>query len=63
MYTVTDPATARLIEKFENATAEEIEEAIGRVHRGYQSWRRRSVAERAVIASRAADLFASPGSP
>lgn len=58
MYTVTDPATGELIEKIENATDEEVREAIGRVHHGYLSWRRRSVAERATIVSRAADLFA-----
>ncbi|GAA0484720.1 succinate-semialdehyde dehydrogenase [Paractinoplanes deccanensis] len=59
MYTVTDPATGELIEKIENATEEEIREAIDRVHRGYQSWRRRTVAERAEIVARAADLFAA----
>ncbi|MEE6258814.1 NAD-dependent succinate-semialdehyde dehydrogenase [Plantactinospora sonchi] len=58
MYTVTDPATGELIEQIENATDEEVREAIDRVHRGYLSWRRRPVAERAKIVSRAADLFA-----
>ncbi|GIG88407.1 NAD-dependent succinate-semialdehyde dehydrogenase [Plantactinospora endophytica] len=58
MYTVTDPATGELIEKIENATDAEVREAIDRVHRGYVSWRRRTVAERAEIVSRAADLFA-----
>ncbi|GIE34513.1 succinate-semialdehyde dehydrogenase [Actinoplanes italicus] len=59
MYTVTDPATGELIEKIENATDEEIQEAIDRVHRGYLSWRRRTVAERAGTVARAADLFAA----
>ncbi|MFY1670139.1 NAD-dependent succinate-semialdehyde dehydrogenase [Plantactinospora sp. WMMB334] len=58
MYTVADPATGELIEKIENATDEEVRAAIDRVHRGYQSWRRRPVTERAAIVSRAADLFA-----
>ncbi|AVT29605.1 succinate-semialdehyde dehydrogenase [Plantactinospora sp. BC1] len=58
MYTVTDPATGELIEKIENATEAEVRAAIERVHHGYQSWRRRPVAERAGIVSRAADLFA-----
>jgi succinate-semialdehyde dehydrogenase / glutarate-semialdehyde dehydrogenase len=58
MYTVTDPATGELIEEIENATDAEVREAIDRVHRGYRSWRRRPVAERAGIVSRAADLFA-----
>lgn len=58
MYTVTDPATGEPIEEIQNATDEEVREAIERVHRGYLSWRRRPVAERAAIVSRAADLFA-----
>jgi succinate-semialdehyde dehydrogenase/glutarate-semialdehyde dehydrogenase len=59
MYTVTDPATGELIEKIENATEEEIRAAIDRVHRGYLSWRRRPVTERAAVLARAADLFAA----
>ncbi|MFC0623715.1 NAD-dependent succinate-semialdehyde dehydrogenase [Kribbella deserti] len=58
MYTVTDPATGELIEQVPNATDEEVLAAIDRVHRGYGSWRQRSVAERAAIVARAADLFA-----
>jgi succinate-semialdehyde dehydrogenase/glutarate-semialdehyde dehydrogenase len=58
MYAVTDPATGELIEKIDNATDEEVRDAIDRVHRGYLAWRRRPVTERAEIMSRAADLFA-----
>jgi len=58
MYAVTDPATGELIEKIENATDEDVREAIDRVHRGYLSWRHRPVTERAKIVSRAAELFA-----
>ncbi len=58
MYSVTNPATGELIEKTPNATDEEVQEAIGRVHRGYSSWRRRTVAERSEIVLRAAGLFA-----
>ncbi|TCN41927.1 succinate-semialdehyde dehydrogenase/glutarate-semialdehyde dehydrogenase [Kribbella orskensis] len=58
MYAVTNPATGELIEQIENATEEEVGAAIGRVHRGYDSWRRRTVADRAKIVSRAAELFA-----
>jgi succinate-semialdehyde dehydrogenase/glutarate-semialdehyde dehydrogenase len=58
MYSLTNPATGDLIEEIPNATDEEIQDAIERVHRGYASWRRRSVAERAKIVSRAAELFA-----
>jgi succinate-semialdehyde dehydrogenase/glutarate-semialdehyde dehydrogenase len=58
MYSVTDPATGELIEELPNATDEEVRAAIDRVHRGYSSWRRRPVAERAKIVLRAAELFA-----
>jgi len=58
MYSLTNPATGDLIEEIPNATDEEIQDAIERVHRGYASWRRRSFAERAKIVSRAAELFA-----
>jgi succinate-semialdehyde dehydrogenase/glutarate-semialdehyde dehydrogenase len=58
MYTVTNPATGELVEEIENATDEEVRAAIDRVHSAYPAWRRRSVAERAKIVSRAAELFA-----
>ncbi|WP_020391268.1 NAD-dependent succinate-semialdehyde dehydrogenase [Kribbella catacumbae] len=58
MYAVTNPATGELIEEVPNATAEEVQAAIERVHGGYRAWRRRSVAERAAIVKRAAVLFA-----
>ncbi|WP_028933143.1 NAD-dependent succinate-semialdehyde dehydrogenase [Pseudonocardia spinosispora] len=58
MYTVTNPATGELIEKIENATDGEVLAAIERVHAGFSSWRRRPLAERATIVSRAAELFA-----
>ncbi|MCI2419509.1 NAD-dependent succinate-semialdehyde dehydrogenase [Saccharopolyspora sp. K220] len=57
MYSVTDPATGELIEELANTTDEEVRAAIDRVHRGYSSWRRRPVAERAEIVLRAAELF------
>ena len=58
MYAVTNPATGELIEQIENAPDQEVRAAIDRVHRGYDSWRRRPVADRAKIVSRAAELFA-----
>ncbi|HET6294739.1 MAG TPA: NAD-dependent succinate-semialdehyde dehydrogenase [Kribbella sp.] len=58
MYAVTNPATGELIEQIPNATDEEVQAAIALVHSGYTSWRRRPVAERTAIVSRAADLFA-----
>ena len=58
MYTVTNPATGELVEEIENASDEEVRTAIDRVHSAYPAWRARSVAERAKIVSRAAELFA-----
>ena len=58
MYTVTNPATGELIDEIENAGDEEVRAAIDRVHSAYPAWRARSVAERAKIVSRAAELFA-----
>jgi succinate-semialdehyde dehydrogenase/glutarate-semialdehyde dehydrogenase len=58
MYSVTNPATGRLVEEIPNATDEEVRAAIDRVHRGYASWRGRPVGERAAIVARAAELFA-----
>jgi succinate-semialdehyde dehydrogenase / glutarate-semialdehyde dehydrogenase len=58
MYAVTDPATGELIEEIANATDEEVRAAIERVHRGYASWRGRSVEDRAKIVARAAEVFA-----
>ncbi|HWD01564.1 MAG TPA: NAD-dependent succinate-semialdehyde dehydrogenase [Amycolatopsis sp.] len=58
MYTVTDPATGELIEQIDNATDDQVRDAIARVHRGYLAWRERPVDERAEIVARAAELFA-----
>jgi succinate-semialdehyde dehydrogenase/glutarate-semialdehyde dehydrogenase len=58
MYSVTNPATGELIEELPNSTDDEVRAAIDLVHRGYTSWRRRPVAERAAIVLRAAELFA-----
>jgi len=58
MYAVTNPATGELVEEIQNASDEEVLEAIGRVHGGYSSWSRRPVTDRAEIVMRAAELFA-----
>lgn len=58
MYSVTDPTTGELLEELPNSTDQEVQAAIDRVHRGYTSWRRRPVTERAKIVLRAAELFA-----
>lgn len=58
MYAVTNPATGELIERYPTATDEQVHDAIARSHTCYQSWQAQSVAERAKVVSRAADLFA-----
>jgi succinate-semialdehyde dehydrogenase/glutarate-semialdehyde dehydrogenase len=58
MYSVTNPATGELVEEIPNATPEEVDHAITRVHGAYPSWRDTPVAERAGIVLRAGELFA-----
>ena len=58
MYTVTNPATGELVEQIPNATDEQVEAAIGRVHNAFAAWRLRSATDRAKIVLRAAELFA-----
>jgi succinate-semialdehyde dehydrogenase/glutarate-semialdehyde dehydrogenase len=58
MYTVTNPATGELVEQIENATDEQVDAAIGRVHNAFAAWRLRSATDRAKIVLRAAELFA-----
>jgi succinate-semialdehyde dehydrogenase/glutarate-semialdehyde dehydrogenase len=58
MYSVTDPVRGVLVEEVPNSTAEEVRDAIGRVHAAYPDWRARAVGERAAIVGRAAELFA-----
>lgn len=57
MYNVTNPATGETIEEFATATDEEMREAINRAHRGYADWRTRTIADRAAILLKAADMF------
>ncbi|GAB2998973.1 NAD-dependent succinate-semialdehyde dehydrogenase [Amycolatopsis acidiphila] len=58
MYSVTNPATGELVEEIPNATAEQVEDAIGRVRRAYPGWRDVPVTDRAKIVLRAGELFA-----
>ena len=57
-YAVINPATGEEIAAYPDATAEEIEQAIASAQRAYTEWSRTTtVAERAALAQRAADLF------
>lgn len=57
-FAVTDPATGNVVAEYPEATDAEIESALTATHDAYQGWSRRTtVAERAALAQRLADLF------
>ena len=57
-YAVTNPATGEILAEYPVATDEEIERAIASAHRAYREWSRSTtVAERAALAQRAADIM------
>lgn len=57
-YAVINPATGETVKEYPDATAAEIENALESTQRTYQEWSRTTtVAERAALAHRAAELF------
>ncbi|MFV0433719.1 MAG: NAD-dependent succinate-semialdehyde dehydrogenase [Leucobacter sp.] len=57
-YAVINPATGETIAEYDDATNEEIEAALASAQGAYQEWSRKTtVAERAALAKRAAELF------
>lgn len=57
-FAVINPATGETIKEYPTATSEEIQTAIGSAQDAYQNWARKTtVAERAALAQRAAELF------
>ncbi len=57
-YAVINPATGETVKEYPDATAAEIESALESTQRTYQEWSRTTtVAERAALAHRAAELF------
>lgn len=57
-YAVINPATGETVKEYPDATAAEIENALESAQRTYQEWSRTTtVAERAALAHRAAELF------
>jgi succinate-semialdehyde dehydrogenase/glutarate-semialdehyde dehydrogenase len=56
-YQVTNPATGEVTQKFDFATDAEIEQALSAATEAFTAWRQRSVAERAAIVKRVAELF------
>lgn len=57
-FAVINPATGETIAEYPDATAEEIEAGLASAQKAYQEWARKTtVAERAALAKRAAELF------
>ncbi len=57
-YAVINPATGETIKEYPDATAAEIESALAAAQQAYTDWARKTtVAERAALAQRAAELF------
>ena len=57
-FAVINPATGETLAEYPDATAEEIESALASAQQAYQQWARKTtVAERAALAQRAAELF------
>jgi succinate-semialdehyde dehydrogenase / glutarate-semialdehyde dehydrogenase len=56
-YQVVNPATGKLESEFPTATDAEISEVLDRAERGYSSWRRTSMTERADTLRRVAKLY------
>lgn len=58
MFAVINPATGETVKEFAQATAAQLEDAMASAHAAYYSWARNTtVAERAALAKRAAELF------
>jgi succinate-semialdehyde dehydrogenase/glutarate-semialdehyde dehydrogenase len=57
-FAVINPATGETVAEYPDATAEEIEASLASAQKAYQEWARKTtVAERAALAARAAELF------
>ncbi|WP_271983623.1 aldehyde dehydrogenase family protein [Pseudoclavibacter terrae] len=57
-FTVTDPATGRVLAEYGAASEQDIEQSLASSHRAYSSWSRTTtVRERAALATRLAELF------
>ncbi|MFF2315271.1 NAD-dependent succinate-semialdehyde dehydrogenase [Arthrobacter sp. NPDC058097] len=56
-YRVENPATGEILETFEAATDEQVEQALKNADATYQEWRGRSIQDRAAIVRRVAELF------
>ncbi|XKH61687.1 NAD-dependent succinate-semialdehyde dehydrogenase [Halomonas sediminis] len=57
-YAVTNPATGEVEQVFSTASDAEVQETITQAHHAFGEWRQSSVAERAALLNRVADLYA-----
>ena len=57
MYQVVNPATGKVEKEYPTATDAEIREILGRAGQGYTAWRRTTMAERADILRRVAQIY------
>ena len=60
-YAVIDPATNSTIRGYSTSTDEELTSAVERVTVAHADWKRRSVAERAAVIGRVADMYETRG--
>ncbi|KHL02848.1 NAD-dependent succinate-semialdehyde dehydrogenase [Sinomonas humi] len=56
-YRIQNPATGEVVETFEAASDEQIEQALKNADAAYREWRERSIQERAAVVRRVAELF------
>ncbi|MGH3703941.1 MAG: NAD-dependent succinate-semialdehyde dehydrogenase [Agromyces sp.] len=56
-YRVQNPATGEIVESFDVATDEQVEQTLAAADSAYREWRERSVQERAAVVKRVAELF------
>ena len=57
MYQVVNPATGKIESEYPTATDAEVSDVLARAGRGYTSWRRTAIEERAGILRRVAELY------
>ena len=57
MYQVVNPATGKVESEYPTATDAEVSDVLGRAERGYTSWRRTPLDERAAILRRVSQLY------
>ena len=57
MYQVVNPATGKVESEYPTATDAEVSDVLARAERGYTSWRRTPMDERAAILRRVSQLY------